>query len=311
MGGSGGRYFPSFTPQEFKDKVRQAEEAARDEAYEAEANALLADCLAQFNDRDTARIKEILDRVKNELTDEFEETVELLFGGSVAKRTYVDGLSDVDALLLLNPANASEQTPEEVKQTCAKRLREIFGKDAVSAGRLAVTVETDGQVLQFLPALRSGEHFKISNPEGTDWARIRPRAFAQSLSEANANLGYKLVPTIKLAKAIIGQLPEQRRLSGYHVEALALKIFENYTGEQLPRAMLKYFFENASGKLQRPMEDVTGQSAHLDEYLGPANSLQRKIMADACDRIGRRLKNADGAKDITLWKQVFGNGPSP
>lgn len=307
MGGSGGRYFSSFTPEEFKEKIRGAEEGTRDEAYEAQVNALLADYLAQFNDRDVDGINRILERVKAELSEELDGTVNLLYGGSVAKKTYVDGLSDIDALLLLHPTHAKEQTPEEVKENCAERLREIFGQEAISVGRLAVTVETEGKVLQFLPAVRSGEHFKISNQDGTDWARIHPRAFAQSLSEANASLGNKLVPTIKLAKAIIGQLPEQRRLSGYHVEALALKIFENYSGEKSPHAMLKHFFDNTSKKLQKPMEDVTGQSTHLDEYLGPASSLQRKIVADACDRISRRLKNADGAKDIAQWKQVFGD----
>jgi hypothetical protein len=307
MGGSGGRYFPSYTPQEFQKKVRKAEDEARDVVYEANANTLLASYLAQFNDRDTEAINSLLEKAKSELSDEFEGTVDLLFGGSVAKKTYVDGLSDIDALLLLSKADVAHEAPADVKETCAERLREIFGRDNVTVGNLAVTVEKDGNVIQFLPALRSGEHFKIGNPEGTEWAKIRPRLFAESLSKANGELGNKLVPTIKLAKAIIGQLPEQRRLNGYHVEALALKIFNGYNGEKATRPMLKYFFERAGADLQQPMHDVTGQSDHVDDYLGGAQSVQRRIMADACDRISRRLKTADAAKDLGLWKQVFGD----
>jgi len=309
MGGSGGRYFPSYTPQEFQEKVQKAEDAAKDDVYEAEANGLLGDYLAQFNNRDVDAINQVLEKARAELADEFEGTVELKFGGSVAKKTYVDGLSDVDALLLLKHADAAHESPADIKETCAARLREIFGADKVSVGQLAITVEKNGSTIQFLPALRAGEHFKISNAEGSEWAKIRPRVFAESLTKANGELGNKLVPTIKLAKAIIGQLPEQRRLSGYHVEALAMKVFEGYQGEVAARPMLKHFFEHVGPRLQQPMTDITGQSDHVDDYLGAAQSVQRRVIADACDRISRRLKAADGAKDLAQWRQVFGDAP--
>jgi hypothetical protein len=309
MGGSGGRYFPSYTPQEFQEKVQKAEDAAKDDVYEGEANGLLASYLAQFNDRDVDSINQVLEKAKAELSDEFEGTVDLLFGGSVAKKTYVDGLSDVDALLLLKHVDAAHESPADIKETCAARLREIFGPDKVAVGCLAITVEKDGSTIQFLPALRAGEHFKISNAEGTEWAKIRPRVFAESLTKANGDLGNKLVPTIKLAKAIIGQLPEQRRLSGYHIEALALKVFEGYNGEIAARPMLKHFFEHVGPRLQQPMTDITGQSDHVDDYLGATQSLQRRVMADACDRISRRLKAADAAKDLAQWRQIFGDVP--
>jgi len=30
------------------------------------------------------------------------------------------------------------------------------------------------------------------------------------------------------------------------------------------------------------------------------------MVADAVDRIGRRLRNADGAHDIEIWRRLFG-----
>jgi len=309
MGGSGGRYFPSYSPQEFQEKVQKAEDAAKDDVYEAEANGLLSGYLAEFNDRDVDAINQVLEKARAELADEFDGTVELKFGGSVAKKTYVDGLSDVDALVLLKHADAAHEAPADIKETCAVRLREIFGTENVSVGRLAITVVKGSSTIQFLPALRAGDHFKISNAEGTEWAKIRPRIFAGALTKANGELGNKLIPTIKLAKAIIGQLPEQRRLSGYHVEALAMNVFGTYQGEVAARPMLKYFFEHVGTRLQQPLTDVTGQSDHLDDYLGAAQSVQRRVIADACDRISRRLKAADAAKDLAQWRQVFGDAP--
>lgn len=52
-----------------------------------------------------------------------------------------------------------------------------------------------------------------------------PENFQMALSERNEQCGGKLVPTIKLAKAVIGSLPEKQRLTGYHVESLAIAAF--------------------------------------------------------------------------------------
>jgi hypothetical protein len=308
MGGSGGRgrSLPSFDPEEFRDRIRKAEDERRDETYEFAVAGFLAECLAQFNDRDTAAIQRILDSVKIELSEEFEEPVSLLFGGSVAKHTYVDGLSDIDALLLMNPKDVSDETPDAMRELCAARLRERFGKENISVGNLAITLVKDGHTLQLLPALRSGEHFKIADSDGHTWAKIRPRDFANALSEANSRLSNKLVPTIKLAKAIIAQFPEPRRLTGYHVEALAVDIFKDYKGELTTKSMLRCFFEEAPARVISPIKDITGQSIYVDDYLQESNSIKRKIVADSCDRVARIIKNADGAHFLPMWKGIFG-----
>jgi hypothetical protein len=306
MGGSGGTILPSFRPDEFREKLRAAEQQTYDQEFESEIAKFLGLRLADFNSRDTEAIQRILDSVKQELSEEFEGPVSLLFGGSVAKHTYVDGLSDIDALLLMNPKDAVGQTPESLRELCGARLKERFGEQNVTVGDLAVTVMKDGQLLQFLPAIREGEHFKISNANGRGWAKVRPRVFAGMLTEANDRLGKKLVPTIKLAKAIISDFPENRRLTGYHTEALAVEMFRNYQGELTPKAMLRHFFDNAASNLMVPIKDATGQSTYVDEYLGEANSLERKIVADTCDRVARRIRNADGAKSMQLWKEIFG-----
>lgn len=305
MAGSGGRYFTPYTPEEFQEKVREADAQDRDEKFESDANQLVIDYLAQYNARDSVAINKELEKIREALSDQLEGTVDLLFGGSVAKRTYVDGLSDVDALLLLNADVAAESPPAEIKENCAQKLRELFGKENIKVGDVAVTINTGEHEIQLVPAVRSGEHFKIGSANGVDWEKIRPRLFAQQLTAANGELGNKLVPTIKLIKAAIVQLPEQKKLSGYHVEALAIQVFSDYKGELTPRAMLKHFFEQSPHHLLQPIKDITGQSSHVDEYLGDADGLQRKIVADAYGRIGRRMRNADSAKDLSLWKQLL------
>jgi predicted nucleotidyltransferase len=307
MGGGGGRFFSGRSdPSELARRVRAAEAEASESAFQAQVGELLAQALAQFNDRDVQKIQATLEKVKADLADHFEVAVGLVFGGSVAKRTYVDGLSDVDALVILRPEHVAGSSPADLLGTFTEILRARYGRDKVQAGRLAVTIEVDGQTIQLLPAKRSEDVFQISNERGTGWSLINPQTFAERLSRSNQELDSKLVPTIKLAKAIVSQLSEQQRLSGYHTESLAINIFRGYQGPKTPKAMVGYFFERAQEQVKSPIKDSTGQSVHVDEDLGPADSLQRRIIADALGRVARKIANADGAQSLDVWRQILG-----
>ena len=307
MGGGGGRFFSGRSvPSELARRVRAAEAEASESAFQAQVGEMLAQTLAQYNDRDVKKIQTILEKVKTDLAEHFESAVVLVFGGSVAKHTYVDGLSDVDALVLLKPEQVAGDSPADLRATFAGILRARYGRDKVQEGRLAITIEVDGQTIQLLPAKRFGEAFQISDERGTGWSRINPQAFTEKLSRSNQELESKLVPTIKLAKAILSQLPEQQQLSGYHTESLAINIFREYQGPKTPKAMVACFFEKAQEQVKSPIKDSTGQSIHVDEYLGPADSLQRRIVADALGRVARKIANADGAQSLDVWRQILG-----
>src|SRR6266850_3636081 len=288
MGGSGGGgYFSGRTsPEELLGKIREAEAKSTDASFEGTVNDLLAAKLGEINDRDTEAFREILSRAKDGIEKDFEDSVELRFGGSVAKHTYVDGLSDVDALVVLKDL-AKDETPSELRNRFAEVLKTRFGSDKVSIGNLAVTLQIGDKTVQFLPALRTGDRFRISDDTGRKWSTINPETFARKLTSTNAKLAGKLVPTIKLAKSIIAGFPEQRRIAGYHVESLAIAIFQDYTSPKTPRAMLKHFFDAGAERVKQPIVDSTGQSVHVDDDLGPANSVSRRIIADAFSRTAR------------------------
>jgi hypothetical protein len=114
----------------------------------------------------------------------------------------------------------------------------------------------------------------------------------------------KLVPVIKLAKAIISNLPEPQQMTGYHCEALAIQVFRNYTGEKTVKGMLRQFFEKGSEKVLTQIKDSTGQSVHVDEYLGSENSLSRRIVGEGLARVARRILNADVAKSKDFWNSI-------
>jgi hypothetical protein len=111
---------------------------------------------------------------------------------------------------------------------------------------------------------------------------------------------------IKLAKAINGQLPEAQQLSGYHMESLGIAAFRNYQGERTATAMLPLYFERARELVLSPIRDSTGQSVHVDDYLGAEGSAARQTASHIFGRIARRMQNATAAGSTAQWQALFG-----
>ena len=207
--------------------------------------------------------------------------VQTLFGGSVRKGTYVTGLSDVDALLIVNQSPLVNQPParaiEYVRDTIQDRLRQ----NTVSAGNLAVTVRySEGIEIQILPAIRTNTGgVRIANPRSSQWSNVaRPDDFARKLAKVNTARDGRVVPVIKLAKAMADCFITRpsRKISGYHMESLAIDTFEDYGGPLDPKAMLVHLLGHSIDAVKSPITDSTGQSRYVDEYLGPADSKQRE-----------------------------------
>jgi predicted nucleotidyltransferase len=308
MGGSGGGFFPGGRKAaDLRKQVRQAEDQTTDDFFETAVSDLIDSMLSQVNKRDAEAVKQYVQTITKAIEAEIEGSVNVLFGGSVAKRTYVDGLSDVDALVILNQSELTEMSPIEVRGYFAKRLRERLPQTKVEEGALAVTVTFSDATIQLLPAVRVGKGVKLPQADSTDWSPVvHPERFAQKLTKINQEANGKVIPAIKIAKQILSQLPENQKLSGYHVESLAISVFNNYTGTLTTKAMLRHFFSEAPMLIRSPIKDSTGQSVHVDDYLGATNSAMRRVIADSVARFGRALLNADGAKSIRQWQEILG-----
>jgi hypothetical protein len=150
------------------------------------------------------------------------------------------------------------------------------------------------------------DHIHVPSSRTDGWSKIDPIAFQRALTDRNEQCGGKLVPTIKLAKAINGELPETQRLSGYHMESVGIAAFREYDGEMTTRAMLPVFFDRAKELVLSPIKDRSGQSIHVDEYLGPENSEARQIASHVLGRIARRMKNATASASTAQWQALFG-----
>jgi hypothetical protein len=307
MGGSGSRgFFRGHKPDDLKAEMRREEERTLDQAFDAKVAERLEKFLEAANQRDVNAIQKALGEIKNALAADIEGTVDPIFGGSVKKRTFVDGISDVDTLVILRDPKLQSWSPQKVLEYFEEQVRDHLKGWEVSRGRLSVTLQKGGLEIQILPAVRKDGATHIPSARGNQWSEINPEKFFQKLTDTNTKLGNKVVPVIKLAKIINSQQPEVLQLSGYHLESLAIESFKSYGGPLNPKAMIEHFFDRSRNLVLSPMKDSTGQSVHVDTDLGPANSTGRKEASAALDRVYRRMRNADASRSEEQWLEPFG-----
>lgn len=272
---------------------------------DAEVNSLLQHELTSINDRDVETIDNHLRVIEEVLGDRLAEVDRLLFGGSVAKHTYVNGLSDVDALVLLGNT-AAGTNPSDAIDAIARALRRALPMAEVSSireGTMAVTVEyRDGSEIQLLPAIGTGDDVEVGSWDRDHWVKINPRRFARELTLVNQKQGNAVVPAIKLAKAIFANRLGRGAPSGYHVEALAVAAFQDYMGPRTPKAMVSHLVDYSSWKVLSPIQDPTGQSANVDDALGARNSSARRELSQRFTDIARTMTRA---QSVDQWRALL------
>jgi hypothetical protein len=264
--------------------------------------------LKEYNDRNVDQVNKHLETIKSAISADIKGSVELRFGGSVAKHTAVNGLSDNDMLVLLNDSSLAKKNPREVQEYFKSRLKNKIPNAEVSVGKLAVTVKfkKTGEEIQLLPAVKTATGIRIADPTVNKWSSVvKPQKFAKELTTVNQQNDGKVVPVIKLVKPIIDALPKSQHLKGYHVEALATEIFKTYTGPKTEEKMVDHFFKQASRRILYPIKDGTGQSEYIDDRFGKRNSPRRVAISKAFSEIDYRMEEASERKSINKWRDIL------
>ena len=159
-------------------------------------------------------------------------------------------------------------------------IQERFPNNCVVPGKFAVTIKfAKGPEMQILPAIRSDSNgIRIAKPGSSRWSKIiRPEIFASKLTKIDKSNGNRVIPVIKLAKAMANcHIKQQdKKISGYHMEALAVDAFNGYDGKKDSKSMLIQFLEHSIDAVMTPIDDLTSQTRFVDGYLGTANSKDR------------------------------------
>lgn len=228
---------------------------------EIEINEFLEALLRDINSRDVETINTHLLEIEEVLDKDIDGIEKILFGGSISKSTFVEGASDVDALVILDSDTYKNKKPEEIQDAFMKLLKNRFPKTEITKGNLAVTVKFSDYEVQLLPALREGKKIRIADRSADSWSHaIDVKRFADKLTAINKANANKVVPVIKLVKKLLSGLPEPQQPSGYHIEAMAVELFSTYSGRNTLYDMTKYYLDASVKRVLRPVTDITGQS---------------------------------------------------
>jgi hypothetical protein len=275
----------------------------KESSYQAEVNAYFQDVLSDFNNRKVDEINTHLQTIKDAFTKENIGSINLVYGGSTKKHTYVDGLSDVDVLATIDNTALADASPRQVLQYFAEKLEERLPNTEIKIGNLAVTVKfSDGHEIQVLPALSAAGNVRIPSGDSDEWSSIiKPGNFANKLTTTNQSNSGKVIPAIKLYKAINAGLPKESQLSGYHIEALAIDAFKNYNGSLEYKDMLLHLVQHGVKAVQSPIRDSTGQSVHVDDYLGSQQSDKREKAINTLENVATRMRSADSQASLEKW----------
>ena len=267
-----------------------------------EINGCLRDQLRDYNARNVEATRRHLRGLHDALELGDDDVISTLFGGSVSKHTYVAGLSDVDVLAVVNDSSLAGRLPADAIALMKRRITQRMPRTTVTTGDLAVTVKySDGTKMQLLPAIRTKSGVRIADPGTNTWSNVvHPERFARKLTQVNQRNDGEVVPAIKLAKGLIAHTvrSDRDRISGYHVESLAIEAFRNYPGSHDLKSMLRHFNDFASRAVLQPIRDPTGQSRRVDDYMGPANSARRQRASDLFRQMQRSLDRCRTRGDV-------------
>jgi tRNA nucleotidyltransferase (CCA-adding enzyme) len=168
MGGSGGSWFPS---RNNALTLRDVEERKNEAAYNAEVSSIIDDALKGYNNRDAEATNKHLDVLEKALSKEIDGLVEMRFGGSISKHSYVDGLSDIDVLVNVSDTKFANHDPQHLLSYFSDLIKERLPNTKVTTGDMAVTIQyKDGCEIQLLPAIKTQTGVKVARADGNGWS---------------------------------------------------------------------------------------------------------------------------------------------
>ena len=184
MGSSSSFGYSEYSSSDIRKNLKTTENEVDFKQYETDVNEILSNTLLQHNNRDKDAISSHLNSILGALHREIDGSVSTLFGGSLSKNTHVNGLSDVDTLVILNKSDLAEETPQAVLDYFYNTLKERYPNHEIQKGDTAVTVVYSDMNVQLLPAIKLKNGLKI--PDGKEWSNvIDPKAFTDKLTNLN------------------------------------------------------------------------------------------------------------------------------
>ena len=91
---------------------------------------------------------------------------------------------------------------------------------------------------------------------------------------------------------------DRDKITGYHMESLAIEAFRNYQGPTDLKSMVMHLTDYAATAVKQPIRDSTGQSRNVDDYMDGQGSVARQRAAANFKRMRDGIDNCRSEGDL-------------
>jgi len=234
---------------------------------------------------------------KDSINEGIDGYVDIVYAGSVAKGTYVEGVSDVDNHVRINGTSLENKRPSEVKAYIRQQLSKLPNVKSVTETSRTVTVTyRDGTEMQFVPVIKTKNGYRVA--DGNRWSNVvYENRFKRDFQRTNKKCGGRLTALVRFLKKENVDNPKDKRMSGHHIEVMANRIFKSAPASKTHDVgtMAVYYHQHASRHIRHRMRDVTGQSTYVDKRsLGGPDSESRRALSRRFASRARRMNRSGG-----------------
>lgn len=231
------------------------------------------------------------------INEEIDGPVDIVYAGSVAKGTYVEGVSDVDIHVRVNGTSLEGKSPAEVKAYIRQQLAKSPNvKTTTETSKTVTATYKDGTEMQFVPVIRTKNGYRVAN--GNRWSNVvYEDCFRRDFQRTNKKCGGRLTTLVRNLKKDNAKRPKSQQMSGHHIEAMANRIFKQAPASKTRslKSMSEYYHRHASRHIRHRMRDITGQSDYVDKRsLGGPDSSSRRVLSRRFSARADRLRRSGG-----------------
>lgn len=239
--------------------------------------------------------------------------------GSYSRNTMIAPLkeADIDIFVVLDVSyfhhynNGQNGGQAGLLDFLKRTLRKTYTQTPdISRNGQAVTIHFEDFIVDVVPAFyRQGGGFLIPDSINSAWISTDPKKHIDIMSQANAAHNGDLIPLIKMIKAWNRNIDHHFR--SFHLEVLALHIFNNVTISDFPTGM-RFFFDKGRELVTKQNPDPAGLGGDVGSYINTQAKIQEAAQRFqlACERALKAeqyevQRNTTYALD--MWGKIFDN----
>jgi len=238
--------------------------------------------------------------------------------GSYSRNTMIAPLkeADIDIFVVLASSyyfhyNGQNGGQAGLLDFLKRTLRKTYTRTPdISRNGQAVTIHFEDFLVDVVPSFnRDGGGFLIPDSINSKWISTDPKRHSEIMSQANKAHGGNLIPIIKMVKAWNRNI--DRHFRSFHLEVLALHVFNNVTISDFPSGM-RFFFDRGRALISKQNADPAGYGGDVGSYIGTQAQIQEaeqkfQLAYERALKAEQYGTQGHTKYAIEMWSKIFGD----